>query len=105
MRTLDEAIQHEEEVADILLGHLTELPKLPDKEYAECKKCAEEHKQLAGWLKELKGYREGTRTCEFCKYEDKAETEYPCSICRCNHPNKFEWKDGAEMVKEATEND
>lgn len=30
--------------------------------------------------------------CEGCKYEDKTPTEFPCSECKYNHPNKFEWK-------------
>ena len=81
--TLEEAIKHCEE-------------KEKEQALNGCFACAEEHKQLAEWLKELKDYREGTRTCENCKHEHKAETEYPCSICRCNHVNKFEWKDGAK---------
>ena len=81
--TLDEAIKHCEE-------------KEQEQALNGCFACAEEHKQLAEWLKELKDYREGLRTCENCKHELKSETEYPCSICRCNHPNKFEWKGGAE---------
>ena len=40
--TLDEAIQHCEDVAAI----------------NTCADCASEHKQLAAWLKELKNYRE-----------------------------------------------
>ena len=44
--TLDEAIKHAEEVAN-------------DMELC-CKECAEEHRQLAEWLKELKQYREQT---------------------------------------------
>lgn len=58
---LDEAIKHAEEVAN-------EKEKLgsmgrgnPDK-YAlspeQCFKCAEDHRQLAEWLKELKRFRE-----------------------------------------------
>lgn len=39
--TLDEAIKHAEEKAEEI----------------ECKKCANEHKQLSEWLKELKKYR------------------------------------------------
>lgn len=39
--TLDEAIKHAKQVAN-----------------SECSKCAEEHKQLAEWLKELKKYRQ-----------------------------------------------
>lgn len=32
-------------------------------------------------------------SCQYCKYEDKSETDYPCSICKNNHPNMFEWKE------------
>lgn len=100
--TLDEAIKHCEEKAkenrEIYNAHCRiyseEVVKQFDK--PDCLKCAEEHEQLAEWLKELKDYREGLRTCENCKHELKPETEYPCSICKCNHPNKFEWKGGAE---------
>lgn len=87
--TLDEAIQHYEEEAEL-------AKKTPHIKGGLVEKCGQEHEQLAEWLKELKDYREGSRTCENCKHERKAETEYPCSICRCNHPNKFEWKGGAE---------
>ena len=45
--TLDEAIQHCEEVAD--------TPCFTDEEA----RCYSEHRQLAEWLKELKAYREG----------------------------------------------
>lgn len=62
--------------------------------YNNTKEIAKEYRQIAKWLKELKDYREELRTCENCRHEHKAETEYPCSICRCNHPNKFEWKKG-----------
>ena len=44
--TLDEAIIHCEEVADGMT------------EQGKCVECAEEHRQLAEWLKELKMYRE-----------------------------------------------
>ena len=46
--TLDEAIKHAEEVAK-------------QNEEKRCCKCAEEHRQLAEWLKELKQLREQTR--------------------------------------------
>ena len=96
--TLDEAIKHCEEKAKEQREKATAIAraKEPFYKYAECAECANEHEQLAIWLKELKGYREGLRTCENCKHDRKAATEYPCSICRCNHPNKFEWKVGAE---------
>ena len=93
--TLDEAIKHCEEKAE---------EKRKDYERAValnipsdgCFECAREHEQLAEWLKELKDYRENLRTCENCKYEARCGDELPCSVCRCNHPNKFEWKGGAE---------
>lgn len=106
MMTLEEAIRHCEEKAkeqkakaESNIIETTEegwIRVYDGKEYDDCLKCAKEHEQLAEWLKELKDYREGSRTCENCKHERKAETEYPCSICKCNHPNKFEWKGGAE---------
>ena len=92
--TLDEAIKHCEEKAKELRVKATRTAraKEPFYKYAECYECAKEHEQLAEWLKELKDYRDGKRTCENCKHERKSETDYPCSICRCNHPNKFEWR-------------
>lgn len=44
---LDEAIRHAEEVAE--------------EQVKRCEKCAEEHRQLTEWLKELKQLREQTR--------------------------------------------
>ena len=34
--------------------------------------------------------------CEGCKYEDKASTDYPCTVCKNNHPNMFEWRNEHE---------
>ena len=70
MMNLDEAIQHCEEVArqneeDAILysnckKYKTNLYEIGLAENAEkkCCKCADEHRQLAEWLKELKAYRE-----------------------------------------------
>ena len=66
---LEDAIKHCEEVAkenDDSAKEFYRVSKLetrPDREYAECvyvecKKCADEHRQLAEWLKELKERRE-----------------------------------------------
>ena len=30
--------------------------------------------------------------CEGCKHDNKASTEYPCNVCKNNHPNMFEWR-------------
>lgn len=66
--TLDEAIKHCEEVAkenDDSAKEFYRVSKLKtysDKKRAEdgyvgCKKCADEHRQLAEWLRELKAYK------------------------------------------------
>lgn len=61
---LDEAIQHCEEVADekeedaILYHNCATYNQLAENTEKECRACAEEHRQLAEWLKELKAYRE-----------------------------------------------
>ena len=69
--TLEEAIKHAEEVA---------AEKRKDLERAEaynlpsegCEKCAEEHEQLAAWLRELKALRtEKELLLNFCKLNDK----------------------------------
>ena len=53
--TLDEAIKHAEEVAE---GH-EKIKCIKAVTLEECK-CANEHRQLAEWLKELKQLREQT---------------------------------------------
>ena len=54
--TIEEAIKHAEEVAE---EKEKEGKLLCDSEAGSigCLKCAEEHRQLAEWLKELKRYR------------------------------------------------
>ena len=62
--TLDEAIKHAEEVAEEKENEAQDLEysKLDWKyEANQCSKCAEEHRQLAEWLKELKQLREQTK--------------------------------------------
>lgn len=60
---LDEAIKHAEEVAEeneeIYEAHCRIYSKEVVEKYPSppCKKCAEEHRQLAEWLRELKDYR------------------------------------------------
>lgn len=66
--TLDEAIKHAEEKAKELreqaeqlrdIGERISNPKQPYNEPVKaCLDCAEEHEQLAEWLKELKRYKE-----------------------------------------------
>lgn len=56
MTSLDEAIKHYEEIAE----EKEKLCKVNDDfnfSQPEWRKCAEEHRQLAEWLKELRFYR------------------------------------------------
>lgn len=65
--TLDEAIKHADEKAEELIKQAEQLrdigealsnPKQPYNEPVKaCRDCAEEHRQLAEWLKELKQLR------------------------------------------------
>lgn len=58
--TLEEAIKHEEEVVQEIHYEYQECVAVHNMEGAKnCRKYAEEHKQLAEWLKELKNWREG----------------------------------------------
>lgn len=61
--TLDEAIKHCEEVAeqkDLESGFDTDNERyiMTDNERADCKECADEHKQLAEWLTDYKRLKE-----------------------------------------------
>ena len=66
---LDEAIKHAEEVAERNFNNAVYIMDKMDKTKSHiaisnverCKRCAEEHRQLAEWLKELKQLREQTR--------------------------------------------
>lgn len=54
--TLDEAIRHAKETAEMMYRR-AEIEADRD----ECLRCAEEHRQLAMWLSELKYYRKAGR--------------------------------------------
>lgn len=57
--TIDEAIKHCEEVAeDKEKNAIWAYSRTDDTAYTNCLECAEEHRQLAEWLKELKIHRE-----------------------------------------------
>ncbi len=58
--TLDEAIKHAEEVMAENLEK-TKGRNASDPIAINCFECADEHRQLAEWLKELKAYREQTK--------------------------------------------
>ena len=82
--SIDEAIKHSEEVAEKYERHLKIYENMDDDlfrvEKNECKNCAKEHRQLAGWLKELKQLREQTRWIPV----SERLPEWPCAVCDIN---------------------
>ena len=82
---LDDAIRHAEEVAweneqqydkdPIQLGYI--------EKFYDCKKCAEEHRQLATWLKDYKrllAKESGNLRCRTCIHFENDEAE-ECGRC------------------------
>lgn len=69
--TLEEAIKHAEEMEGLLIGgaNSCDLDDRVEKIIARNNaKCAEEHRQLAEWLKELQERRKQIKSCEGCKW-------------------------------------
>ena len=86
MITLDEAIKHCEEVVEeqekvakewhenqIRKCNLIPFAEMDYTHENECKECAEEHRQLAEWLKELKQLREQTSWIPMIRRESTDE--------------------------------
>ena len=97
MLSLSEAIKHAEEVAgkyeeDAREGEL----QLDGTDVNRCRKCAEEHQQLADWLKELKWWRSCQHACETCKYCTKSISDEPCASCMELHVKNDKWECGYE---------
>jgi hypothetical protein len=84
--TLDEAIKHCEEVAEGQMKSAEMWKEYPEnkydchlakKAYDSCKKCSDEHRQLAAWLRELKAYKE-QEPCNSCCGGDQKEKAKLC---------------------------
>ena len=72
--TLEEAIKHCEEVAEDKFNEAQESIMCNRFQYADdCRDCAEEHRQLAEWLKELKAYRDDSGDCDYKTLKIKLE--------------------------------
>lgn len=81
--TLDEAIKHCEEVAETKRqdAELAEISGC-DNTSKQCETCAEEHRLLAEWLKELRVFK--SRRGQWLRMSDLSEQEddrYKCSHC------------------------
>lgn len=77
--TLNEAIKHAEEVAEEKLNNAINIRSKIKSETAlknaeECEKCAEEHKQLAEWLKDYKRLLEQEPKTDNWSIKDVADT-------------------------------
>lgn len=57
MMNVSEAIRHCEDKTKELRCKADNINLHPAESYTDCLECAEEHEQLAEWLKELKGLR------------------------------------------------
>jgi len=85
MMNLDEAIHHCLEVAEEKRSHVPYKVYDEDKwtkEQENCMKCAEEHRQLAEWLRELKVFK--SKKGQWLRMSDLSEQEddrYRCSYC------------------------
>lgn len=94
--TLEEAIVHTKEVADMNYNDAEKFDSNDSVENymkANCMKCAEEHKQLAKWLEELKSYKDLEEQGLLVRLPCKVGTEVyyilgipnktPCAIDKC----------------------
>lgn len=103
LMTLDEVIKYCEEVAEGLEEEAvkgccddTEIMNM----YYEW---AEEHRQLAEWLKELKELREDEdvkdvfNNCDTCKYLKLDSDDYPCDRCMHRYINQYVYDDKSEV--------
>ena len=89
MITLDKAIKHAEEVSESNEERIKSgFYKEGSRPEAECRECAEDHRQLASWLKEYKELKELTgklafiREVGFWKQSGMNSEIYRCSNCR-----------------------
>lgn len=80
--TLDEAIKNAEKLAELNEDQARVYKEQGDTlgswSYEEC---ANEHRQLAEWLMELKEYRK-FYSCYNCYNASASFNEYPCNVCR-----------------------
>lgn len=101
--TLEEAIKHAEEVAK-KNEHDAEVRTRTESLGTEhCLECAEEHRQLAEWLRELKELRQ-EHSCRDCRYSSYGFFDHPCSVCRRGYYPRHSMTDYYEY-KEEIQND
>ena len=102
--TLEEAIKNHTVQSEGALHDIKYYTTLNDMEWLnDCKKeyeeFAEEHRQLAEWLKELKAYKDARVGCEYCKHNYREQHERPCSLCQHNFMDMFEREVNADEIQ------
>ena len=105
MLSIDEAIAHAREVAEIQRNN-DKLNKTLGKSSpyynTDCIKCAEEHEQLAEWLEELKMYRESSYGELYSMVYNKAIGDFmeKSEYLLCENLIYQEMEDISEQLKE-----
>lgn len=100
--TLNEAIKHAKEVADM---NYNDAEKFDSNDSAEnyikanCMKCAEEHEQLAKWLEELKSYKNLEEQGLLVRLPCKVGTEVFCYFPGDSHYTKCQIKKNRNLSK------
>lgn len=92
--TIDEAIKHAEEEADLCEDSVSRYDMNdPFESYMACKdrECAEDHRQLVGWLKELKQLREQTRWIPVSERLPEEDGQYIITV-------KYKHEEGYEDI-------
>lgn len=90
--TLDEAIKHAKEVADMNYNDAEKFDSNDSVENymkANCMKCAEEHNQLAEWLEELKSFKDSE--------EQGLLVRLPCKVADMVWDNDFGYPESYEI--------
>ena len=107
MMTLDEAIHHAEEVAESCQLKAYDIER---NDYKDLEECAEEHRQLGEWLRELKHLR--CVNDKILEFLEGFESDHPCEMMsgkndwceiNCNYafPTKECWLHYANMILES----
>lgn len=105
--TIDEAISHAEEVAEVLEKKANTygikqayIPK--SREPVDCISCAADHRQLAEWLQELKEAKRLLKLAILDIYHKCGCENSDCDICannECDYDDRFTWKYKDEAFK------
>ena len=116
MMTLDEEIERFEKLASDyefnLDMHQRNVMKLSVNDIERMKRNAQENRQRAEWLRELRALKENDdvkdvfKDCNTCKYLSLEPDDYPCDRCCHRYINQYVYDDKREVnTDEASDND